>query len=80
MIKNDEGKVYVQYYQPANKYVKVGNNEYVAVAQHAVSMLLAEESDVPALLSVLGGCCGGQRKIFLLPSQEAVNIWLTGTR
>jgi hypothetical protein len=79
-IYDEGGRVYIRYFQPAPKYVKIGNKEYVSGVQHAVSMFLADESDVPALLAHLGGCCGGQRKIFSLASQGAVNVFLTGDR
>ncbi len=81
MIKNKEGKVYIRYYQPANKFVRVGKNEYVATVQHGVSMILAEETDAQALLEYRGrGCCGEPPRIFSLPNQESVNVWETGDR
>lgn len=80
MIKNEDGKVYIRYYQPTPKYIKVGTKEYIADVKYGVSMLLADEEDVPALLDAMGGCCGGRKKIFHLPSQEAVNVYLTGNR
>ena len=80
MIKDENGKVYVRYYQPIPKYVTVGGREYVCDVQHGVSMLLVNEEEVPPLLSHKGGCCGGERLVFSLPSQEAVNVYLTGNR
>ena len=80
MIKDENGKVYVMYHQPIPKYIKVGEKEYIADVKHGVSMVLADEEDVPALLDAMGGCCGGRKKIFHLPSQEAVNVYLTGNR
>lgn len=79
-IRNKEGKVYVRYYQPIPKYVKVGTREYVCDVQHGVSMLLVDEAEVQPLLDFFGGCCGGKRKVFSLPTQEAVNVYLTGNR
>ena len=83
MIPNaiySEGKVALRYYQPAPKYVKIGNKEYVTDVKHSVSMLLVPEEDVPALLAHEGGCCGGKRRVFSLASQEAFNVWSTGHR
>ena len=80
MIKDENGKVFVKYYDPTPKFVRVGEHEYVATVQHGVSMFLAEESDVPAIIATKGGCCGQQRLIFSLPNQESVNVWLTGNR
>lgn len=79
-IKNEEGKVYVRYYQPIPKYIKIGKNEYVCDVRHSVSMLIVPEDEVQPLLDFLGGCCGGKRKVFSLPTQEAVNVYLTGDR
>ncbi len=73
-------KVAIQYYQPAPKYVVVGGKEYVAIVEHSVSMVLADEEDVPALLNHEGGCCGNKRHVFSLAGQEAFNIWKTGRR
>ena len=83
MIENavySNGKVAVRYYQPTPKYVRIGDKEYVCTVQHGVSLLLVDESEVPALLAVEGGCCGGKRKIFSLCGQEAFNVWATGDR
>jgi hypothetical protein len=75
-----DGKVAVRYHQPVPKYVKIGDKEYVCDVKHGVSMLLVEESEVPALLAVEGGCCGGKKKVFSLCGQEAFNVWSTGHR
>jgi len=80
MIKDENGKVYIRYYQPVPKYVIVAGKEYVCDVRHAVSMLLVNENEVPALLNHIGGCCGGQRKVFSLPNQETINVWCTGNR
>ena len=75
-----DGKVALRYFMPAPKYVIVGKNEYIASPQHGVSLLFADEADVPAILNVMGGCCGNQRKAFSLSSQMAYNVWRTGNR
>jgi hypothetical protein len=75
-----DGKVAVRYYQPIPKLVVIKGQQHVCDVRHAVSMLLLDESDVSAALEYLGGCCGGQRKVFSLPNQETVNVWLTGDR
>jgi hypothetical protein len=80
MIKNPDGKVYVMYYQPIPKLIKLGSRGLVCDVQHGVSMLLVDEADVSAILAIQGGCCGGKRLVFHLPSQEAVNVYLTGKR
>ena len=75
-----DGKIAIRYYQPIPKYVQIGKKEYVCDVRHGVSILLVEENEVQPLLGVRGGCCGGQRKVFMLPNQEAVNVWQTGDR
>ena len=75
-----DGKVAVRYYQPVPKYVNIGGKEYVCTVRHGVSLLLVDESEVPALLAAEGGCCGGKRKIFALCGQEAFSVWSTGNR
>lgn len=79
-VYSSDGKVAVRYYQPVPKYVIVGSKEYVCDVKHHVSMLLVSEEEVPALLSHKGGCCGKQRLVFSLASQEAFNFWSTGQR
>jgi len=80
MVYNEQGKVAVRYFQPIPKYIRVGQDEYVCDVRHGVSLLFVEESQVPLLLALEGGCCGGKRKIFSLCGQEAYNVWLTGNR
>ena len=80
MIKDENGKVYVRYHSPVPKYIKVGTKEYVTDVRYGVSMILADEEDVPQLLEALGGCCGGRKKIFHLPSPDAIRLWETGSR
>lgn len=80
MIKDENGKVYLMYHQPVPKLVSVNGTDYVCDVRHGVSMLLVSESEADALLGVRGGCCGRQKLVFHLPSQEAVNVWQTGTR
>lgn len=75
-----DDKVAVRYYQPVPKYIQIGGKEYVTTVQHGVSLVLVPEEDVPSLLSHLGGCCGGQRRVFELCSQGAYNVYSTGDR
>lgn len=81
MIDNAQyinGLVALRYYQPIPKSINVGGREYVTQVRHGVSLLLADERDVPALLAAEGGCCGGKRKIFSLATSLAVKIWRDG--
>lgn len=79
-ITNPQGKIFLRYFQPIPKMVTVGNNSHVCDVRHGVSMLLVEESEAIPLLSYLGGCCGGQKKVFSLANQAAVNVWENNER
>ena len=72
-------RVALRYYQPIPKRVVLpGKKEYVTNVRHGVSLVLAEEADVPALLAFEGGCCGGKRKVFSLATELAVKVWNDG--
>jgi hypothetical protein len=79
-IYNPEGKVALRYYQPIPKQIQIGSEYYYFDCQHGVSMFFANEADVPALLNVIGGCCGGQKKVISLASESAYNVYKTGDR
>lgn len=81
-----EGAVYVdsnvalRYHQPTPKYVQIGSKEYVCSVKNGVSLLFVAENEVPLLLGYLGGCCGGQKRVFSLCSNEAYIVYSTGDR
>ena len=53
-----DNKVVLRFHQPIPKYVKIGTTEYICDVRYGVSLLFVEETEVPALLVHLGGCCG----------------------
>lgn len=73
-----DGKVAIYYNQPAPRYVKLDEREYVFDCRHGVSLALVSEEDVQRMLDYLGGCCGGKRQIFFLASQALYSHWLDG--
>lgn len=75
-----DGLVAVRYYQPTPKYVKIGGKDYVCDVRYGVSILFVPEADVPSFLAMKGGCCGGERLVFSLCSQDAYNVYSTGDR
>jgi len=79
-ITNPQGLIYLCYHQPIPKMVSVGGGEYVCEVRRGVSMLLVSEAEAGLLLNYIGGCCGGQKKVFSLASQGAVNLWEYGER
>jgi len=81
MIKNDAGETAVRYSEPIQKYIRVGNHEYVFIPRLGVSMAwVAEESVQPLINMVQSGCCGAAMKRFFLANEEAANLWLYGHR
>lgn len=75
-----EGKVAVRYHQPIPKAISVNGTQYYCDVRYGVSVALVEEKDVPALLAVTGGCCGGKKFVFSLCGKEAYDVWSTGNR
>lgn len=71
-------KVALRLDQPIPKLVKVGDTQYYFECKYGVSLAFVDEKNVPALLSHLGGCCGGKKKIITLASQVAYSHWLDG--
>jgi hypothetical protein len=75
-----EGKIFLRFYQPVPKLIKVGNLSFNFVVRLGISICLVDEEDVPQLLALQGGCCGRKRQIVALASYEAANLWSTGER
>lgn len=72
------GKVALRYAQPIDKYIKVGQAEYVFHCEHAVSLAFVEEEHVQAMLDYLGGCCGKRQHVISLASPAAYSHWKDG--
>ena len=81
METNEKGEVALKYYQPQNKYVKVGGEtrnyrEYMFVVGRAgLSMAWVQPQDVPELMKIIGGCCGGGGPVFKYANAGDVRIW-----
>jgi hypothetical protein len=74
-------KVAVRYYQPIPKLLTVrGLGDIYFQVKMGISLALVDESIVPRLLAIRGGCCGRNRQIVQLASPEARNLWYNGTR
>ena len=74
-------KVAVRYYQPIPKLLTVrGLGDIFFHVKMGISLALVDESIVPRLLAIRGGCCGRNRQIIQLASPEARNLWYTETR
>lgn len=77
MFKVDD-KVVIYYSQPAPKLVNVRGTQVYFDCQHGISLAFVSEELVSPLLSYLGGCCGGKKKIFHLATEVQYKHWLDG--
>ena len=77
-VYTPDGKVVVRYDQPMPKAVKIGNKTIVFDSKFGVSLAFVDEEDVPAMLSFLGGCCGGKKQVITLASEVAYSHWQNG--
>ena len=73
-----DGKVALRYFQPVPKYVSVEGKQYIFDVRHAISLIFVPEEEVPALLGVLGGCCGQKRPVISLATSVQYSHWLDG--
>lgn len=78
MIKNNEGKVILRYFQPVDKLVKVGNEYFSFTSQFGISLGFFNEEDVPQLLEVIGGCCDRKRKVISEATEVQYKHWQFG--
>lgn len=78
MIKDENGKVILRYFQPIPKLVKVGGQNVYFDAQHGLSLAFVDEHLVLPLLSHLGGCCGQQRQIIFPATETQYSHWKDG--
>lgn len=73
-----DGKTALVYYQPIPKLVKLVDKSIFFDCKNGISLAMVEEQDIPQLLGVIGGCCGGQRKVIHLANQAQYDHWNTG--
>jgi hypothetical protein len=78
MIKNDEGKVILRYFQPVDKLIRVGNDYFSFTSQFGISLGFFNEEDVPKLLEVTGGCCDRKRKVISEATETQYEHWKFG--
>jgi hypothetical protein len=80
METNERGEVALKYYQPQNKYVRVGGEKYYreylfVVGRAGISMAWIQPQDVEEVLKIIGGCCGGGGPVFRYANAGDVRIW-----
>lgn len=75
----DQNKVALVYYQPIPKLIEnVNGHSYYFNPEHAISLCWVEPGDVETLLSLKGGCCGGQRLVFHRANEAEIKVFETG--
>lgn len=78
MIKNEDGKVVLRYFQPIPKMIKVSGEAVYFDAKFGISLAFVDENLVPPLLSYLGGCCGQKRQIIFPATEPQYSHWKDG--
>lgn len=56
-----------------------GDVEYVAISKNGIALVLANNEDVPNLMSRKAGCCGNERLAFRVATQAEINLYLGAT-
>ena len=78
MVKSEDGKVVMVYYQPIPKLVRAGGHEIYFEPKFGISLALVNENMVNSLLAYRGGCCGGQRQVMFLANESQYKHWQDG--
>ena len=74
MPENDP--VPIVYYQCVRKLITVRDAQYVFMIRYNISLSYVEPEHVDAILSIKGGCCGGQRAgVFRRASDQELRLW-----
>lgn len=79
-VENEDGQVALQYYQPIQKYVQVGQSEYVFTVSANISMTWVNPGDVPAMLALRRtdcACASGNPVVFYA-NESSVRRWANG--
>lgn len=77
-VTNAAGQVAMTNRQPIPKLIRVKNKEYLFSVQHTVSLAWIDPGDVPAVLSIVGGCCNNRQPQFREANDMQVKVWLEG--
>lgn len=77
-IYNDSGQVALCYYQTTNPLITLANGIIGYKFQTSANICLAwvEPEHAQTLLDLMGGCCGGKRRIIYVATQTDVDRWL----
>lgn len=78
MIKTDEGKVVLRYYQPTPKMIRISGEAVVFDVRFGISLAFVDENLVSPLLAYRGGCCGQQRQVVFGATDVQYSHWKDG--
>jgi hypothetical protein len=71
----------MKYPRGGQKYVIIGDNEYVFMPQNDISLAYIRNEDVDKLIRTYRNCCGnGSKQQFFLASETDVRRWTYGGR
>ena len=77
----ENGNVAIRRIPARPALIKVHGTEYLFRIQHNISLCWVKEADVPAVLAIKQGCCGGaKRQVFHYADQTHINRWNDGGR
>jgi len=66
----------VVYYQPINKLVRVGDEQYFFSVKRNISLSYVKPKDVESFLRKRGGCCGSQKRgVFRRATDQEIRLW-----
>lgn len=78
MIEDNAGNVAVVFKQSIQKYIKIGNNEYVFIPNRNISLAWVKKEDVDTILSITGNCNCPNKHLtrgFMLANDAQHRIW-----
>jgi hypothetical protein len=70
-----KGKTALKYRMPVQKYIRVGDREYVFVPRANISLAWVEDQDVDFILRKKKSCCGGSKPIFFRANPSDIRRW-----
>jgi predicted transcriptional regulator len=81
MVKNERGQVALKRLRQGQKLVKLSNGRaYVFIPRNNISLAWVEEGDVPRVMAVKLGCCGGTKQQFFYATETDIKRWNFGGR
>lgn len=76
-VVNESGEVAIRWNRVMQKYIKVGEREYIFVVKANIAMAWIHPDDVDKVLSIKISCCGGRAALACtLANELSVKRWL----